>query len=90
VKDGSTTDDGLFTVEAVECIARAPRRPRCRSTTATATASRPSSLETSSGSARRTLSEEIPPHGTLARVRQRTPANWTGIGKAAQEKVDAL
>jgi hypothetical protein len=35
------------------------------------------------------LADEIPPHGTLARVRQRTPHNWAGTGRIAQAKVDA-
>ena len=36
------------------------------------------------------LADEIPPHGTLARVRQRVPADrWAGTGTAAQAKVDA-
>jgi hypothetical protein len=35
------------------------------------------------------LADEIPPHGTLARVRQRTPHNWADTGRIAQAKVDA-
>ena len=48
----------------------------CRSTTATATGSpTPSSTSWSTTSRAGTLDDEIPPHGTLARVRQRTPAD---------------
>ena len=35
------------------------------------------------------LQEEIPPHGTLARVRQRTAPNWADTGRRAQDEVDA-
>ena len=35
------------------------------------------------------LDDEIPPHGTLARVRQTTPDNWADTGRRAQEAVDA-
>jgi hypothetical protein len=32
------------------------------------------------------LAEEIPPHGTLARIRQRTPANWTGTARPRRRR----
>ena len=35
------------------------------------------------------LTDEIPPHGTLGRVRQRTPENWADTGRTAQAEVDA-
>jgi hypothetical protein len=36
------------------------------------------------------LAEEIPPHGTLARVRQKVSADrWAGTGTRAQSEVDA-
>jgi hypothetical protein len=35
------------------------------------------------------LADEIPPHGTLARVRQRTTEAWANTGIEAQAKVDA-
>ena len=91
VKDGSTTDDGMFTLEAVECIAACTEAPavavnhRYRHQVSAA------DLDQIVDDLRAgRLTEEIPPHGTLARVRQRTPGNWAGTGKAAQEKVDAL
>ena len=91
VKDGGTSDDGLFTVEGVECIAACTEAPalsvnhRYRHKV---TAQQIDQLVDDLRAGR--LADEIPPHGTLARVRQRTPANWAGTGKAAQEKVDAL
>jgi NADH-quinone oxidoreductase subunit E len=41
-----TTDDGMFTLEDVECIAACTEAPACRSTTATATRS-PTTTSTS-------------------------------------------
>ena len=35
------------------------------------------------------LDAEVPPHGTLARVRQRTTDRWANTGTEAQAKVDA-
>jgi hypothetical protein len=35
------------------------------------------------------LDAEIPPHGTLARVRQRTTDRWSNAGVEAQAAVDA-
>jgi NADH-quinone oxidoreductase subunit E len=35
------------------------------------------------------LDAEIPPHGVLARVRQRTTERWAGTGTEAQAQVDA-
>ena len=35
------------------------------------------------------LDDEIPPFGTLARVRQRTSERWANTGTEAQAKVDA-
>ena len=90
VKDGSTTDDGLFTVEAVECIAACTEAPALSVNYRYRHKVTPEDLEGIVADLRAgKLADEIPPHGTLARVRQRTPSNWTGNGKAAQEKVDA-
>ena len=55
---------------------RAPRRRACRSTTATATGSRTTTFDQLIDDLRAgRLDDEIPPHGTLARVRQRIPAD---------------
>ena len=36
------------------------------------------------------LGDEIPPHGTLARIRQKVAADrWAGTGSLAQAEVDA-
>jgi len=76
VKSGSTTSDGLFTVEDVECIAACTEAPclqvnyRYRH--------RISHQEFDSmiedlRSGR--LDDEVPPHGTVARIRQHIPAD---------------
>jgi NADH-quinone oxidoreductase subunit E len=91
VRAGSTTSDGLFTLEDVECIAACTEAPclqvnyRFR-------------YKVSNGDFDQLiddlragrLDDEVPPHGTLARVRQRVPADrWAGTGNLAQAEVDA-
>lgn len=90
VHSGGTTPDGLFTVEGVECIAACTEGPalavnyRYRYTVS------PAELDELVADLRAgKLVDEIPPHGTLARLRQRTPDNWANTGKLAQEAVDA-
>lgn len=90
IKAGSTTPDGMFTIEDVECIAACTEAPalqvnyrfRYRVTNADFDA-----LVDDLAAGR--LSDEIPPHGTLGRLRQRTPSNWADTGRTAQAEVDA-
>ena len=91
VKAGATTTDGMFTLEDVECIAACTEAPavqvnyRYRYQVTAADLDR---LLDDLRAGR--LDAEIPPHGTLARVRQKVaPDRWAGIGTAAQAKVDA-
>jgi len=90
VKAGVTTDDGMFTVAGVECIAACTEAPavavnyRYRHRVTTDDLDR---LLEDLRAGR--LKDEIPPHGTLARVRQRTPDNWADTGRRAQLEVDA-
>ena len=90
IKAGGTTDDGMFTLEDVECIAACTEAPalqvnyRYRHKVDAAGFDRLID-DLRSGA----LDDEIPPHGTLARVRQRTPSNWANTGKEAQARVDA-
>ncbi|MGH9134763.1 MAG: NADH-quinone oxidoreductase subunit NuoE [Ilumatobacteraceae bacterium] len=90
VKPGGTTGDGMFTLEDVECIAACTEAPalqvnyRYRSTV---THAQFDQLIDDLRAGR--LSDEIPPHGTLARIRQRTPQNWADTGRTAQAEVDA-
>lgn len=90
IKAGSTTDDGMFTLEDVECIAACTEAPALQVNYRyryTVTNDDFDQLVDDLGSGR--LTDEIPPHGTLARVRQRTPQNWADTGRAAQAEVDA-
>jgi len=76
IKAGGTTSDGLFTIEHAECQAACTEAPclqvnyryRFRMTTAHLDA-------LIDDLAAGKLAEEIPPHGTLARVRQHIPAD---------------
>ncbi len=90
VKAGGTTDDGTITLEDVQCIAACTEAPclqvnyryRYKMTTA--------SLDQLIADLRGgRLEGEVPPHGTLALVRQQIPADrWAGTGPAAQAEVD--
>jgi NADH-quinone oxidoreductase subunit E len=91
VKAGGTTRDGLITLEDVECIAACTEAPalqvnyRYRYRVTNEAFDR---LVDDLTAGR--LDDEIPPHGTLARVRQHVDANrWAGTGAEAQAKVDA-
>ena len=91
VKAGVTTDDGLFTLEDVECIAACTEAPAIQVNYRFRYKVTPDDFDQLVDDLRADrLSEEIPPHGTLARVRQKVPADrWAGTGTAAQAKVDA-
>jgi NADH-quinone oxidoreductase subunit E len=90
VHAGGTTSDGMFTLEDVECIAACTEAPAIQvnyryryKVTAQAFDELLDELSVNK------LSEEIPPHGTLARTRQRTTERWAGTGTEAQARVDA-
>ena len=91
IKAGSTTADGLFTLDDVECIAACTEAPclqvnyRYRYKVTAADFDR-LVADLRSGQ----LHNEVPPHGVLARVRQHVrPERWAGTGAEAQAKVDA-
>lgn len=90
IKAGSTTEDGLFTIEDVECIAACTEAPAIQVNYRyryKVTAENLDQLIDDLRAGR--LADEIPPHGTLARVRQRTTETWANTGIEAQAKVDA-
>jgi NADH-quinone oxidoreductase subunit E len=91
IRAGGTTLDAVFTLEDVECIAACTEAPalqvnyRYRYKVSNRDFDR---LIDDLRAGR--LDAEIPPHGTLARVRQKVPADrWAGTGTAAQARVDA-
>jgi NADH-quinone oxidoreductase subunit E len=91
VKAGGTTTDGVFTLEDVECIAACTEAPAIQvnyryryKVTSTALDRLLDDLRAGR------LDSEVPPHGVLARVRQKVaPDRWAGTGNAAQARVDA-
>jgi NADH-quinone oxidoreductase subunit E len=90
IKPGATTTDGLFTLEDVECIAACTEAPALQVNYRYRYKVTPEQFDQlvddlSDGK----LTDEIPPHGTLARVRQRTTERWADTGTEAQAKVDA-
>jgi len=91
VKPGGTTADGLFTLEDVECIAACTEAPALQvnyryRTRVTTEAFDQLVQDLRAGR----LDGEVPPHGTLARVRQTLdPERWANTGVEAQAQVDA-
>jgi NADH-quinone oxidoreductase subunit E len=90
IKAGSTTADGLFTIEDVECIAACTEAPALQVNYRYRYKVTPESFdglvaELEAGK----LTGEFPPHGTLATVRQETTETWSNRGTEAQAKVDA-
>ena len=90
VKAGGTTADGLFTLEDVECIAACTEAPALQVNYRyryKVTAGDFDRLVDDLANGR--LDHEVPQHGALARVRQRTTDRWADTGAEAQAKVDA-
>ena len=89
IKAGSTTPDGLFTLEHAECQAACTEAPtlqvnyRYRFRVTSETFDR---LIDDLRNGR--LGDEIPPHGTLAKIRQRIPADRC-VGAVPPEDVTA-
>jgi NADH-quinone oxidoreductase subunit E len=85
VKAGGTTADGLFTLEDVECIAACTEAPclqvnyryRLRVTT--------EDFDRLIADLRAGTADDVPAHGTLARVRQSIPAD-RGAGVVPPEQ----
>lgn len=90
VTAGGTTADGLFTLEDVECIAACTEAPALQVNYRyryKVTDIDFDQLVAALSAGR--LDAEVPPHGTLARMRQRTTDRWANTGAEAQAKVDA-
>ena len=87
VRPGSTTSDGLFTVEDVECIAACTEAPCLQVNYRYRFKVTNESFDALVDDLRAgKLADEIPPHGTLARVRQHIPAD-KGVGAVPPEQV---
>jgi NADH-quinone oxidoreductase subunit E len=91
VKPGGTTADGLFTLEDVECIAACTQAPALQVNYRYRTEVTNEDFDQLVQDLRAgRLDAEVPPHGTLARVRQTVdPDRWANTGVEAQAQVDA-
>jgi NADH-quinone oxidoreductase E subunit len=84
VKAGSTTADGQFTVEEVECIADCGRAPCLAVNWRFFGDLTPDSFDTLVADLRSgKLAGDVPPHGTLCRVRRDLTAWAGGLGSAS-------
>ncbi len=76
IRSGNTTPDGLFTVEDVECIAACTEAPCLQVNYRYRHRITHDQFDAMVDDLRNgRLDEEVPPHGTLARVRQAIPAD---------------
>ncbi len=88
---GGTTTDGLITLEDVECIAACTEAPCLQVNYRYRYQVTPADFDALVDDlVAGRLDREIPPFGTLAKVRQHVPVErWAGIGTEAQAQVDA-
>jgi len=91
IRPGDTTDDGMITLEDVECIAACTEAPALQVNYRYRYRVTPEDFDRLIEQLRSgALTDEVPPHGTLARVRQHVrPERWANAGSEAQAKVDA-
>jgi NADH-quinone oxidoreductase subunit E len=91
IKAGGTTSDDLFTLEDVECIAACTEAPALQVNYRYRHRVSNDDFDVLVEDLRAgRLNDEVPAHGTLARVRQKVSADrWAGTGTEAQAKVDA-
>jgi NADH-quinone oxidoreductase subunit E len=76
IRSGNTTPDGLFTVEDVECIAACTEAPCLQVNYRYRHRITHDEFDTMVDDLRQgRLDDEVPPHGTLARVRQSIPSD---------------
>lgn len=87
VKGGGTTDDGMFTVEGVECIAACTEAPCLQVNYRYVNKVSTSGFDQLIDDIRTGDRADIPPHGTLAKIRQHIPAE-RGAGPSMVEGAD--
>lgn len=73
VKVGDTTDDGLFTLEGAECLAACTEAPCLQVNYRYEYQVTPEGFDALADDLRAGRRDDVPPHGTLARIRQRIP-----------------
>ena len=74
ISAGSTTGDGLFTIEDVECIAACTEAPACQVNYRYFHQISHAEFDQLVDDLRSGAEADIPPHGTLAKVRQQLPS----------------
>lgn len=90
IKAGSTTADDMFTLEDVECIAACTEAPAIQINYRYRYGVTHAEFDRLIAALRDgELDAEIPPHGTLARIRQLPSPRWADTGRTAQAAVDA-
>ena len=88
IKAGSTTDDGMFTIEHAECQAACTEAPVLQVNYRYRFRMTPEKFDQLIDDLRAgKFADEIPQHGTLARVRQYIPAD-RGVGVVPPEQVN--
>jgi NADH-quinone oxidoreductase subunit E len=89
VRAGSTTADGMFTVEEVECIAACTEAPCLQVNYRYVHKATPADVDALIDDLRAgRRAHEVPPHGTLSRVRQSIPIDRRA-GAVAPDTTDA-
>ena len=90
VRPGATTEDGAITLEDVTCIAACTEAPCLQVNYRYRYRVTPAAFDQLAADLRAgRLADEVPPHGTLATVRQQIPADrWANTGPEAQALVD--
>ncbi|MFM7044375.1 MAG: NADH-quinone oxidoreductase subunit NuoE [Ilumatobacteraceae bacterium] len=87
IRVGDTTDDGLFTLEQAECQAACTEAPCLQVNYRYRYRVTPGQVEVLIDDLRTgRLDDEIPPHGTVAKVRQRIPAD-RAVGAVPPDEV---
>ncbi len=78
IAPGSTTSDGLFTIEDVECIAACTEAPACQVNYRYLHRVTPQDFDALIEDLRSGARPDVPDHGSLGRERQRIPAERFG------------
>ena len=87
IRAGSTTPDGMFTLEHAECQAACTEAPTLQVNYRYRLRVTPESFDALIDDLRAgRLANEIPPHGTVAKIRQRIPAELA-VGAQAPDDV---
>ena len=84
VSAGGTTADGMFTLEEVECSAACTVAPAVQVNYRYQDTVTPESFDALVAQLRTGQRDDIPPHGTLARVRQDVSPNWADSARTGE------